>query len=62
MSLITIFSNAVTEKYAPWHVKNVIAHPRRTWKLAFGVIGDAEWEGALAHMEDGTGNGSKKGK
>ena len=51
------------EKYAPWHPKNVIAHPRRTWRMAFGIITDAEWEGILAHMDDkGTGNGSKKGK
>jgi hypothetical protein len=55
--------NATKEKYAPWHLKNVLAHPRRTWRMAFGTITDAEWEGILAHMDDkGTGNGSKKGK
>jgi hypothetical protein len=51
------------EKYSPWHPKTVILHPRRTWRMAFGIISDAEWEGILAHMDDkGTGNGSKRGK
>jgi len=51
------------EKYAPWHPKTVMLHPRRTLRMAFGIISDAEWEGILAHMDDkGTGNGSKKGK
>lgn len=58
-----IDTGSAKEKYAPWHPKNVIAHPRRTWRMAFGIITDAEWEGILAHMDDkGTGNGSKKGK
>lgn len=42
------------EKYAPWHPKNVIKHPARTWRLAFGIIGDDDMERALAHMDKGT--------
>jgi hypothetical protein len=42
------------EKHAPWHQKNVILHPARTWRLAFGIIGDGDMERALAHMDDGT--------
>ena len=42
------------EKYAPWHPRNVLLHPTRTWRLAFGIVGDDEMEKALAHMDSGT--------
>ncbi|KAG4421131.1 hypothetical protein IFR04_005774 [Cadophora malorum] len=47
------------EKYAPWHPKNVVLHPTRTWRLAFGMMTDAEMEGVLAHMKDSGTAGSK---
>jgi len=47
------------EKYAPWHLKNVVMHPTRTWKLAFGLMGDEEMERVLAHMDDSGTAGSK---
>jgi hypothetical protein len=42
------------EKYSPWHPKDVILHPARTWRLAFGIIGDGDMERALAHMDKST--------
>jgi hypothetical protein len=48
------------EKYAPWHPKNVVLHPNRTWRLAFGVIGDSDMERALAHMDSGTAGSKDK--
>jgi hypothetical protein len=50
------------EKYASWHPKNVILHPARTLRLAFGIIGDGDMERALAHMDKGTGNSKPKPK
>ncbi|KAF8853258.1 hypothetical protein BDZ45DRAFT_82275 [Acephala macrosclerotiorum] len=48
------------EKYAPWHPKNVLLHPNRTWRLAFGIIGDSDMEHALAHMDSGTAGSKDK--
>jgi hypothetical protein len=48
------------EKYAPWHPRNVILHPTRTWRLAFGIVGDNEMERALAHMDSGTAGSKDK--
>jgi hypothetical protein len=47
------------EKYAPWHPKNIILHPRKTCKLAFGLMSDEEMEKVLAHMDDSGTAGSK---
>ncbi len=47
------------EKYAPWHPRNVVLHPSRTWKLAFGLLSDEEMERCLAHMDDSGTAGSK---
>jgi hypothetical protein len=48
------------EKYAPWHPRNVVLHPTRTWRLAFGIVGDDEMEKALAHMDSGTAGSKDK--
>lgn len=48
------------EKYAPWHPRNMILHPTRTWRLAFGIVGDNEMERALAHMDSGTAGSKDK--
>lgn len=48
------------EKYAPWHPRNVILHPTRTWRLAFGIVGDSEMERVLAHMDSGTAGSKDK--
>jgi hypothetical protein len=48
------------EKYAPWHPRNVVLHPTRTWRLAFGIIGDDEMEKALAHIDSGTAGSKDK--
>lgn len=48
------------EKYAPWHPRNVVLHPTRTFRLAFGFVGDDEMEKALAHMESGTAGSKDK--
>jgi hypothetical protein len=48
------------EKYAPWHPRNMILHPTRTWRLAFGIVGDSEMEFCLAHMDSGTAGSKDK--
>lgn len=48
------------EKYAPWHLKNVVLHPNRAFRLAFGIIGDSDMEHALAHMDSGTAGSKDK--
>jgi len=61
---LTLFSNRLKirkelEK-APWHPRNVLLHPRRTFRLAFGIIGDVDMEFCLAHMESGTAGSKDK--
>lgn len=55
---IRLKARKAAEKYAPWHPKNVVMHPTRTWRLAFGIMSSEEMEGVLAHMDDSGTAGS----
>jgi len=55
-----LLARKAAEKYAPWHPRNVVLHPTRTLRLAFGIVGDDEMERALAHMDSGTAGSKDK--